>query len=229
MAGYNRQPGSYVCCHKDEKASRTSALPRGQRFPIPWYLRLVKPRRRFHKQPPIRMALTHCISVRPILICVTLLDSPTANIYIWDEYRFNPSRRSIDGLRHSRVGTDESIRCLFAEGEIGGTLGMRSNISVHRATTKYFSNSFIFKNKIEKEGLPRDSPAGLGAGGPEFKSRRPDQKYLPYFLQLIKSGLHPKLHRGIPADRRARSAMIQSRRLAAFGKFDNKEGRSANL
>jgi hypothetical protein len=51
---------------------------------------------------------------------------------------------------------------------------MRSHISVHRATTKYFSNSFIFKNKIEKEGLPRDSPAGLGAGGPEFKSRGPD-------------------------------------------------------
>ena len=121
------------------------------------------------------MALTHRISVRPIRICVTLLDSPTANIYIWDEYRFNPSRRSIDGLRHSRVGTDESIRCLFAEGEIGGTLGMRSNISVHRATTKYFSNSFIFKNKIEKEGLPRDGPAGLGAGGPRFKSGRPDQ------------------------------------------------------
>ena len=51
---------------------------------------------------------------------------------------------------------------------------MRSHIPAHRATTKYFSNSFIFRNKIEKEGLPRDSPAGLGAGGPEFKSRRPD-------------------------------------------------------
>jgi hypothetical protein len=52
---------------------------------------------------------------------------------------------------------------------------MRSHISVQRDTSKYFSNSFVFKNKIEKEGLPRDSPAGLGAGGPEFKSRRPDQ------------------------------------------------------
>jgi hypothetical protein len=51
---------------------------------------------------------------------------------------------------------------------------MRSHISVHRATTKYFSNSFIFKNKIEKEGLPRDSPAALGAGGPRFESGRPD-------------------------------------------------------
>jgi hypothetical protein len=39
--------------------------------------------------------------------------------------------------------------------EIGGTLRMRSHISVHRATAKYFSNSFIFKNKIEKEGLPQ--------------------------------------------------------------------------
>jgi hypothetical protein len=51
---------------------------------------------------------------------------------------------------------------------------MRSHISVHLATTKYSSISFICKNKIEKEGLPNDSPAGLGAGGPEFKSRRPD-------------------------------------------------------
>ena len=39
---------------------------------------------------------------------------------------------------------------------------MRTHISVHRATTKYFSNSFVFKTKIEKEGLPSDSPAGLG-------------------------------------------------------------------
>ena len=55
---------------------------------------------------------------------------------------------------------------------------MRSHIRLHHATTKYFSNSFVFKTKIEKEGLPRDSPAGLGAGGPEFKSRRPDQTML---------------------------------------------------
>ena len=52
---------------------------------------------------------------------------------------------------------------------------MRSHISVHRATTKYFSNSFVFKNEIEKEGLPGDITPDLGAGGPEFKSRRPDQ------------------------------------------------------
>jgi hypothetical protein len=50
---------------------------------------------------------------------------------------------------------------------------MRSHISVHRATTKYFSNSFVFKTEIEKEGLPGDITPALGAGGPEFKSRRP--------------------------------------------------------
>jgi hypothetical protein len=64
---------------------------------------------------------------------------------------------------------------------------MRSHISVHRATTKYFSNSFIFKNKIEKEGLPRDSPADLGAGGPEFESRRPDQNISRVFYSLLKA------------------------------------------
>jgi hypothetical protein len=54
---------------------------------------------------------------------------------------------------------------------------MRSH--VHRATTKYFPNSFLFKNEIEKEG-----PA-LGAGGPEFKSRRPD--HLLLYFELILS------------------------------------------
>ena len=58
-------------------------------------------------------------------------------------------------------------------GKIRGTLRMRSHIFLHRATTKYFSNSFVFKPRIEKEGLPRDSPAGLGAGGPEFNLGAP--------------------------------------------------------
>ena len=40
---------------------------------------------------------------------------------------------------------------------------MRIHISVHRATVKYFSNSFVFKTEIEKEGLPRDSTPALGA------------------------------------------------------------------
>ncbi len=41
---------------------------------------------------------------------------------------------------------------------------MRSHISVHRVTTKYFSNSFVFKTEIEKEGLPGDITPALGAG-----------------------------------------------------------------
>jgi hypothetical protein len=42
---------------------------------------------------------------------------------------------------------------------------MRSHISIHRATTKYFSNSFVFKNEIEKEGLPGDITPALGTDG----------------------------------------------------------------
>jgi len=69
---------------------------------------------------------------------------------------------------------------------------MRSHTSVHRATTKYFSNSFVFKTKIEKEGLPGDSTSDLGAGGPRFKSGRPDQKYLACFVLLVESAVHLK-------------------------------------
>src|SRR5271169_2560065 len=57
----------------------------------------------------------------------------------------------------------EILRLLFAMVKIRGTLCMRRHISVHRATAKYFSNSFVFKTKIEKEGLPRDSTPALGA------------------------------------------------------------------
>ena len=64
---------------------------------------------------------------------------------------------------------------------------MRSHNSAHRATTEYFSNSFVLKGNIEKEGLRSDSPAGLGAGGPEFKSRRPDQNISRIFFRLCKT------------------------------------------
>jgi hypothetical protein len=37
--------------------------------------------------------------------------------------------------------------------KIQGTPCMRSHILARPATTKYFSNSFAFKTKIEKEGL----------------------------------------------------------------------------
>jgi len=70
--------------------------------------------------------------------------------------------------------------------KIQGTPRMRSHISVHRATTKHFSNSFVFKTKIEKEGLPRDRTPDLGAGVPEFKSRRPDQNIWRVFFSLLK-------------------------------------------
>jgi len=96
---------------------------------------------------------------------------------------------------YQEVGTDRStFRCRFAMGKIRGTPCMWRHISAHGATTKCFSNSFVFKSKIEKEGLPGDSPAGLGAGSPRFKSGRPDQKYLACILLLIESVVHLKPH-----------------------------------
>ena len=80
---------------------------------------------------------------------------------------------------------------------------MRSHIFLHRATTKYFSNSFVFKNEIEKEGLPRDITLALGAGGPRFKSGRPDQNISRVFFILLKAQFTSFNTCGIPADRSA--------------------------
>jgi hypothetical protein len=60
---------------------------------------------------------------------------------------------------------------------------MRSHILVHHGTIKFCSNSFVFKNEIEKEGLPRDIAPALGAGGLRFKSGRPDQ--IPTIHQIL--------------------------------------------
>jgi hypothetical protein len=105
---------------------------------------------------------------------------------------------------------------------------MRRHSSVHRATTKYFSNSFVFKTEIEKEGLPRGSTPDLGAGGSRFKSGRPDQNHLLYFLQVMKSVVHQKLHCGILADR---SSQFASRLVSESSPHDEfaktRGGRSA--
>jgi hypothetical protein len=63
---------------------------------------------------------------------------------------------------------------------------MRSYIFVLLATAKFFRKSFAFKNNVAKEGLKKDNPAGLGAGGPRFKSGRPDQNIFCFVKCLAK-------------------------------------------
>src|SRR5437660_10555307 len=83
-------------------------------------------------------------------------------------------------------------------GKIRGTPCMRSHNSAHHATTKYFSNSFVLKNNIEKEGLPGGGPAGLGAGGLRFKSGRPDQTFQILGRAIQASSPELPLLRAIP-------------------------------
>jgi len=66
---------------------------------------------------------------------------------------------------------------------------MRRHISVHRATTKYFSNSFVFKTEIEKEGLPRGSTPALGTSAQRFAGKlthMPREQEL-YPLEIVSS------------------------------------------
>ena len=62
---------------------------------------------------------------------------------------------------------------------------MRSHIFVHTGTTKYFSNLFVFKNEIEKEGLPRDITPALGAGGSrvQISAPRPFMFFVSHHLE----------------------------------------------
>jgi hypothetical protein len=55
----------------------------------------------------------------------------------------------------------------------------------------------------ESRTIAFDGPPALSAGGPEFESRRPDQKYLACFLLLIESAVHLHPTCGILADRRS--------------------------
>ena len=76
-------------------------------------------------------------------------------------------------LRKRRESVN-AFRCFFAEGEIGGLHACGATFTYILPLLFLFAKPFIFKIAIEKEGLPRDSPAGLGAGGPRFESGRPD-------------------------------------------------------
>src|SRR6267154_205998 len=134
--------------------------------------------------------------MRTAFICVTVtVTSPLERIYISAGVTRRPFGFQPKGwcLSRSRNGSAH-FRRYFAMGKIRGTPCMRSHICVHRATTKYFSNSFVFKTEIEKEGLPGDITPALGAGGPEFKSRRPDQTavgamtYRPEIFALLHFG-----------------------------------------
>ena len=55
--------------------------------------------------------------------------------------------------------------CRSTMGEIRGILCMRRHIFVRLCTTTSSEEVHCFKNLVAKEGLPRDDPSALGAGG----------------------------------------------------------------
>ena len=61
-------------------------------------------------------------------------------------------------------------------GKLGGIHACGATFQHTLPLTKYFSNSFVFKNEIEKEGLPGDITPALGAGDPRFKSAPTNRK-----------------------------------------------------
>ena len=162
--------------------------------------------------------------MRTAFICVTVtVTSPLERIYISAGVTRRPFGFQPKGwcLSRSRNGSAH-FRRYFAMGKIRGTQCMRRHICAHRATTKYFSNSFVFKTEIEKEGLPGDITPALGAGGLRFKSGRPDQNISRVFFRLsegpfIQNFLSSKLIHCYPAPFVAQSLRTSLRRVLPGG------------
>ena len=91
-------------------------------------------------------------------------------------------------LGDSTLRRDEPyFRLAFAMGKIRGLHACGATCSHIVPQPNSFVKSFAFRSKIEKEGLPRGSTPAMGAGGPEFKSRRPDQSISRVFFSLLKA------------------------------------------
>ena len=60
-------------------------------------------------------------------------------------------------------------------GKFGGLYACGATFSYIVPLPKSSVKSIVLRSTIEKEGLPRDGTPALGAGGPRFKSGRPDQ------------------------------------------------------
>src|SRR5215475_3992387 len=69
-------------------------------------------------------------------------------------------------------------------GKIRGTLCMLRHISTLPSTTNSVDKSFIFMKSVVEKGLAESVVTGLGAGGPRFKSGRPDQNISSQFLVI---------------------------------------------
>ena len=85
------------------------------------------------------------------------------------------------GYTHYYSLLDESfgsVRIAFASfsiwGKFGGLHTCGATFSYIVALPNSSVKSIAFRNNIEREGLPRGSTPGLGAGGLRFKSGRPD-------------------------------------------------------
>ena len=70
-------------------------------------------------------------------------------------------------------------------------MGSSAHSQPHAAITPKL---FCFSRNAENTRVALGRPPALGAGGPRFKSGRPDQKYLACFLLLIESAVHPQTH-----------------------------------
>ena len=65
---------------------------------------------------------------------------------------------------------------------------MRSHISVHRATTKYFSNSFIFKTRLKRKDFQEIAPLAWAQEAPGSNPGAPTTNLLNY-LRLFLRGI----------------------------------------
>jgi hypothetical protein len=89
---------------------------------------------------------------------------------------------------YEEAGTDRStFAAISLWGKFGGFHTCAATFSYIVPLPNISVTRLFSKLRLKKEGLPGDITPALGAGGTEFKSRRPDQNIAPVFFSLSKA------------------------------------------
>jgi len=124
----------------------------------------------------------------------------------WSET--SEERRVKPKLAKETIGTaSDDFGLAFASsslwGKFGGLCACGATFSYILPLLSYLLNRLFPRTGLKRKDFQEIARLALGAGGPRFKSGRPDQNISRIFFSFIKSSFHPQLRCGILPGRRS--------------------------